>query len=116
MLIELDNVIGGGAPGLIRVLDNDGRRTTLERVSQTLEAYAIDVIVPLAEAKTRLQEAVDTTVTCGNPLMRLPGQKEQETRKSYLENGIPLTAEKIQRLRGIAADERVRIPFKLSAM
>jgi LDH2 family malate/lactate/ureidoglycolate dehydrogenase len=113
MLIELDNVIGGGAPGLIRILDSEGKRTTLERVSQTLEAYAIDIIVPLEEAKMRLKEAVDTTVKCGNSLMYLPGQKEQEIRKEYLAHGIPMTAERIDRLRGVAADKRVGISFDL---
>ncbi|UCE56344.1 MAG: Ldh family oxidoreductase, partial [Desulfobacterales bacterium] len=76
MLIELDNVIGGGTSELIRILDSEGKRTTLERVSQTLEAYAIDILVPLEEAKMRLKEAVDTTIRCGNRLMYLPGQKE----------------------------------------
>jgi len=113
MLIELDNVIGGGEQGMIRILDSEGRRTTLERVSQTLEAYAIDAMVPLEEAKTRLEEAVDTTRKCGNHLMYLPGQKEQETRKKYLAHGIPLTPERVDRLRRVAADKRVEILFDL---
>lgn len=114
MLIELDNVIGGGSPGLIRILDGEGKRTTHERVSQTLEAYAIDILVPLKEAKMRLKEAVDTTIRCGNRLMYLPGQKEQETKKAYLTHGIPMTAERIARLRSVAADKRVGISFDLS--
>ena len=113
LLIELDNVIGGGAPGLIRILDSEGQRKTLERVSQTLEAYAIDIVVPLEEAKMRLKEAVDTTLKCGNRLMYLPGQKEQETKKAYLAHGIPMTAERIARLRSVAADKRVGISFDL---
>ena len=113
MLIELDNVIGGGTPELIRILDSKGKRTTLERVSQTLEAYAIDILVPLEEAKMRLKEAVDTTIRCGNRLMYLPGQKEQETKKEYLVHGIPMTAERIARLRSIAADKRGGIVFDL---
>jgi LDH2 family malate/lactate/ureidoglycolate dehydrogenase len=114
MLIELDNVVGGGATGLIRILDGGGRRTTTERVSQTLEAYAIDILVPLKEAKMRLKEAVDTTIRCGNRLMYLPGQKEQETKKAYLTHGIPMTAERIARLRSVAADKRVGMSFDLS--
>lgn len=114
MLIELDNVVGGGTPGLIRILDGDGKRTTPERVSQTLEAYAIDFLVPLPEAKMRLKEAVDTTIRCGNRLMYLPGQKEQETRKQHLVQGIPMTAERIARLKRVAADKRVGIAFDLS--
>ena len=46
-------------------------------------------MVPLEEAKTRLGEAVDTTRKCGNHLMYLPGQKEQETRKNILLLGFP---------------------------
>jgi LDH2 family malate/lactate/ureidoglycolate dehydrogenase len=115
MLIELDNVIGGGVPGLIRILDSEGKRTTLERVSQTLEAYAIDMVVSLEETKMRLKEAVDTTLRCGNRLMYLPGQKEQKTRRAYLAHGIPMTAERIARLRSVAADKRVGISFDLEA-
>jgi len=116
MLIELDNVIGGGVPGLIRVLNGDGNMTTPERVSQTLEAYAIDIFVPLQEAKWRLKEAVETTLRCGNPMMFLPGQKEQDARKEYLAHGIPMTPERIERLRSVAENERVAIPFDLEPM
>jgi len=114
MLIELDNVVGGGLPGLIRDLDNQGNPTTTERVSQTIEAYAIDVIRPLKEAKENLRRSVETTLQCGNSLMVLPGQKEQERRKKYLAIGIPMTAERVRLLKGIAADHRVNMPFCLS--
>jgi hypothetical protein len=114
MLIELDNVVGGGNTGLIRILDGEGKRKTRERVSQTLEAYAIDILAPLDEAKMRLKEAVDTTIRCGNHLMHLPGQKEQETKKAYLNHGIPMTAERIVRLKSVAADERIGISFDLN--
>ena len=113
MLIELDNVVGGGAPGLIRVLDGQGKPTTTERVSQTLEAYAIDVILPLNEAKQNLRRSVETTLQCGNELMYLPGQKEQETRQAYLADGIPMTPERIQVLKKTAADPRINLPFSL---
>ena len=113
MLIELDNVVGGGIPDLIRVLDNQGNPTTPERVSQTIEAYAIDVISPLIEAKENLRRSVETTLQCGNRLLVLPGRKEQEQRKKYLADGIPMTAERIRLLKGMAADPRVNIPFCL---
>lgn len=113
MLIELDNVVGGGVPGLIRVLNDRGNPTTPERVSQTLEAYAIDVISPLNEAKENLRRSVETTLQCGNELMYLPGQREQETRQAYLAHGIPMTAERIQVLKKTAADPRIKIPFYL---
>jgi LDH2 family malate/lactate/ureidoglycolate dehydrogenase len=114
MLIELDNVVGGGVPGLIRVLDSQGKPTTTERVSQTLEAYAIDVICPLEEAKENLRKSVETTLQCGNRLMYLPGQKEQELRNDRLAHGIPMTAERIRTLKQTAADPRIKIPFSLS--
>ncbi len=66
---------------MIRIPDSEGKRTTLKRVSQILEAYAIYIIVPLEDAKMRLKEAVDATVKCGNTLTYLPAQKEQEIRK-----------------------------------
>jgi LDH2 family malate/lactate/ureidoglycolate dehydrogenase len=116
MLIELDNVVGGGTPDLIRILDTESKRTTTERVSQTLEAYAIDIFVPLKEAKKRLNQAVEKTISCGNRLMYLPGQKEQETKKTYLAHGIPMTAERIARLQDVAADKRVGISFDLNAI
>jgi len=111
MLIELDNVVGGGIPGLIRVLDPQGKPTTTERVSQTLEAYAIDVICPLNEAKENLRRSVETTLRCGGGLMYLPGQKEQEHRKEYLAHGIPMTAERIRLLQKTASDHGINVRF-----
>lgn len=111
MLIELDNVVGGGVPGLIRVLDSQGNPTTPEWVSQTLEAYAIDVICPLKDAKESLRRSVETTLQCGNRLMYLPGQIEQEKRKDRLARGIPMTAERVQILKKTADDPRINIPF-----
>jgi LDH2 family malate/lactate/ureidoglycolate dehydrogenase len=111
MLIELDNVVGGGVPGLIRILDSQGKPTTTERVSQTLEAYAIDVICPLEEAKENLRRSVETTLQCGNRLVFLPGQKEQQMRKERLAHGIPMTAERVRTLQQTAADPRINISF-----
>lgn len=111
MLIELDNVVGGGIAGLIRVLDHQGKPTTPERVSQTLEAYAIDVIRPLKEAKENLGKSVATTLQCGNRLMYLPGQKEQQRRQEYLAQGIPMTEESIRLLKETASDPSVKLPF-----
>jgi hypothetical protein len=113
MLIELDNVVGGGDPGLIRILDSQGNPTTSERVSQTIEAYAIDVIRPLKEAKENLRRSVETTLQCGNSLMYLPGQKEQEKRQENLAHGIPMTAERVGLLKKTASDPRIKIPFYL---
>jgi LDH2 family malate/lactate/ureidoglycolate dehydrogenase len=112
MLIELDNVIGGGVTGLVRELDGNGSPKTPERVAQTIEAYAIDVVHPLEVAKTRLRESVQTTRECGNELLYLPGQKEQETKRHYLADGIPMTPERIDTLKTIAAE--VGVPFDIA--
>lgn len=114
MLIELDNVVGGGVPGLIRVLDDHGNPTTPERVSQTMEAYAIDVISPLKEAKENLRRSVETTRQCGNSLMYLPGQKEQQQHKEHRVHGIPMTAERVRLLKATASDPRVNLSFGLA--
>ena len=102
MLVELDNVTGGSEPGLIRQLDADGKPLTPEWVSQTIEAYAIDTLFPLAEAKKRIGESVRTTRQCGNDLMFLPGEKEQLLRRKNLEEGIPLMQDQLKKLEAIA--------------
>jgi len=113
-LIELDNVIGGGTTGLIRELDKNEDPKTPERVSQTIEAYAIDVLYPLEVAKAKLGESVKMTKDCGNDLLYLPGQKEQETKKEYLARGIPMTPDRIKKLKAIASE--VGISFKPKAI
>ena len=110
-LIELDNVIGGGTTGLIRELDKNETPKTPERVSQTIEAYAIDVLYPLDVAKVKLGESVKMTKDCGNDLLYLPGQKEQETKKEYLATGIPMTQDRIKKLKDISS--KAEISFKL---
>ena len=111
MLIELDNVIGGGEPDLIRRLDANGKPETPEWVSQTIEAYAIDAKYPLPEAKKRIGESVRTTRRCGNELMFLPGEKEQIARRENLKRGIPMTADQLKKLAAVA--RRVGIAFNL---
>lgn len=113
MLIELDNVIGGGAPDLIRELNRQGQPTTLERVSQTIEAYAIDMVMPLAEAKKQLKKSIDITTACANELLFVPGHKEQLTKRRRLAQGIPLNAARIDLLKRIAAHPKVDLPFDL---
>ena len=89
--------------GLIRALNRNGSPKTPERVSQTIEAYAIDVLDPLEVAKRRLRESGTTTKDCGNQLLYLPGRKEQETKREYLASGIPMTPERIDMLKPIRA-------------
>ncbi|RJX32568.1 MAG: hypothetical protein C4525_10835 [Desulfarculus sp.] len=116
MLIELDNVLGGGVEGLIRVLTPQGRPATPELVAQTIEAYAIDALEPLAKVKRRLRESVELTAQCGNQLMFLPGQKEQEFRRECLARGLPMTPTRIEILRKVAAHPKVNLPFDLKPL
>ncbi len=116
MLIELDNVLGGGTPEVIRKLDAGGRQTTDERISQTLEAYAIDAVYPLAEAKARLARSVRATAEAGNKMMFLPGQKEQDSTIRRREKGVPLSPARVGLLKSCARHPAVDIPFSLEPM
>lgn len=111
MLVELDNVMGGGEAGLIRVLDAIGTPQTPERVAQTIEAYAIDMVYPLSEVKKQLGESVRTTRQCGNRFMFLPGEKEQLSRIKLLKEGIPVTVDQLKALRAFA--EKAGVEFNL---
>ena len=112
MLIELDNVMGGGEPGLIRRLDANGKPETPEWVSQIMEAYALDVIYPLPEVKKRIGESVRTTRRCGNDLMFLPGEREQISRRENLAKGIPMNSDQIKKLEAIAVKTGVAFNLK----
>ena len=113
LLIELDNVLGGGVPGLIRELSPQGLPLTPEWISQTIEAYAIDGVYPQEEAMERLRHSVEVTLECGNELVLLPGQKEHEHKKECLEKGVPLTPDLVAALKRAAARPEVDIPFDL---
>ena len=113
LLIELDNVLGGGVPGLIRELSPQGLPLTPEWVSQTIEAYAIDGVYPLEEALARLKHSVEVTLEHGNKLVLLPGQKEQDHKKECLQKGVPLTQDLVTVLKRAAARPEVDIPFDL---
>ena len=111
MLTELENVMGGGIPGLIRMHDDKGNPTIPERVSQTIEAYPIDLVMPLDEAKAKIRESIDTTLKCSNDLVYLPGQKEQEKRRFRLEKGVPYRPDQINYLTEVG--DQVGVPFKV---
>lgn len=116
MLIELDNVLGGGVEGFIRQLTPQGQPGTPELVAQTIEAYAIDVLEPLEQVKRRLKQSVDLTRQCGNKLFFLPGQKEQELRQECLAQGVPMTPTRIEILRKVADHPKVKLPFDLKPL
>ena len=113
LLIELDNVLGGGAPGLIRELSPEGLPTTPEYISQTIEAYAIDGVYPQQEALARLKRSVEVTLEHGNELVLLPGQKELDHKRECLEKGVPYTPDLVAALKRAAARPEVDLPFDL---
>jgi len=79
------------------------------RFSQRIETHSMEIIMPLAEAKRKVKEVADRILQRYN-LMYLPGRREQETKKDYLVNGIPMTSERINCLGEIG--EKIGIPFK----
>lgn len=94
MLIESDNIVGGGNPNPIP----SGNQTPAGRVSQTVEAYCIDSLKPINEIKRDLRIAVEHAIDKGNGHMKLPGQKEHEYTSDRLVNGIPFSPEQVDKL------------------
>jgi len=72
ILIELDNVIGGGSLERIPSM----RETPMCRVSQTFEAWRIDFLFSEEEALRRVGEAIKDIRSHGGSDMLLPGERE----------------------------------------
>jgi LDH2 family malate/lactate/ureidoglycolate dehydrogenase len=85
ILIELDNVIGGGSLERIPSM----RETPMCRVSQTFEAWRIDFLFPEEEALRRVREAVMDIRSYGGPDMLLPGEREARRKADAEKRGIP---------------------------
>jgi len=104
-LIEADNIVGGGNPLPIP----SGDQTAFGRVSQTVEAYALDGFKPLDEVKNDITRAVYSKCDLSGKGMKLPGQKEHDAALERRENGIPFTEEQYDKL--VKIGEEVGIPF-----
>ncbi len=85
ILIELDNVIGGGSLERIPSM----RETPVCRVSHTFEAWGIDVLFSEEEAQRRVTKAVEDIRSHGGPGMLLPGEREARRKADSERRGIP---------------------------
>jgi LDH2 family malate/lactate/ureidoglycolate dehydrogenase len=93
-LIELDNVIGGGASSCIDPLVNDERR----RIRQAFEAWRIDTLFPQEQALHFISKTVADIKHKQGKGMFLPGEKEAKRREASIRKGISYTAGQIERL------------------
>ena len=88
VLVDLDGVIGGGATERIPTL----RVQDDARITQTIEAWRLDALYSIEDAKNRLAEAVRDIKSCGGPEMLLPGERETRKKADAEKNGIPYEA------------------------
>ncbi|PLX89605.1 MAG: hypothetical protein C0619_10945 [Desulfuromonas sp.] len=98
ILIELDNVLGGGSLERIPSM----RETPVCRVSQVFEAWRIDFLFPESEARQRLEKAVADIRTHGDSNMLLPGEREARRRRDAEKRGIPYETSQWETIRSIA--------------
>jgi len=106
LLVEMDNIIGGGNPNPIP----SGDQTPAGRVSQTVEAYCIDSLRPLEQVKKDLKYAVEVTIVAGGSCMKLPGQKEHEHTSERIVKGIPYSVEQIDKL--VEIEKKAGVTFE----
>ncbi len=85
ILIELDNVLGGGSLERIPSM----RETPVCRVSHVFEAWRIDFLFPEEEARRRVEAAVRDIRAHGGPGMLLPGEREARRKADAEKRGIP---------------------------
>lgn len=103
--VELHNIIGGAKPGYLPT----GSRTADGRVGHTFEAYKIDSLFSREETLSRLTEDIEDIKGYGGPNMLLPGQKEAECKKEFLEKGILYTEAQVRKLQKMG--ETAGVPF-----
>jgi LDH2 family malate/lactate/ureidoglycolate dehydrogenase len=94
ILIELDNVLGGGASSSIEPLLEDAKR----RVRQTFEAWRIDTLFEHKEVLVHISKTISDMKSHQGKDMLLPGEKESIQRERSLQNGIPYADVQIARL------------------
>ncbi len=85
MLVDLDNVIGGGSVKRIPTM----RETPLSRVSQTFEAWRIDQFYEQEESLEKLISSIRDIKKSGGREMLLPGEREAIAKLDAEKNGIP---------------------------
>jgi len=104
ILIELDNVIGGGSLERIPSM----RENPVCRVSQVFEAWRIDFLYPQEEARKRLGDAIADIRAHGGDEMLLPGEREARRKADAEKRGIPYEKSQWETLRSLS--EQTGIP------
>ncbi len=94
ILIELDNVVGGGFSAYIDPTVHDKGRW----IRQSFEAWRIDSLFPRHRALEEIARTVEDIKSRGNSEMLLPGEKELKQREESLREGIAYDAVQIERL------------------
>ncbi len=106
ILVELDNVIGGGPLERVRSM----RETPTSRVAQTFEAWRIDFLFPEDESRRRLAEAVKDIRQHGGPDMLLPGERETRRKADAEKHGIPYEPSQWETLHRLSKETGVTAP------
>lgn len=106
LLIELDNVIGGGSLERIRSM----RETPMCRVSHTFEAWRIDFLFSAEEARERLAKAIQDIRSHGGPEMLLPGEREARRKADAEKWGIPYENSQWETLHRLAEQSGISPP------
>jgi LDH2 family malate/lactate/ureidoglycolate dehydrogenase len=94
MLVELDNVLGGGASTSIDPLAEDAKR----RIRQTFEAWRIDTLFEQKDVLAHISKTISDMRSDQGKEMLLPGEKESIQREKSIQNGIPFSDVQIARL------------------
>jgi LDH2 family malate/lactate/ureidoglycolate dehydrogenase len=100
MLIELDNVIGGGFSTYIDPTVHDRGRW----IRQSFEAWRIDTLLPREAALAEIARTVEDIRAHGDPEMLLPGEQELRHRERSLREGIAYQAVQIERLNALGKE------------
>jgi LDH2 family malate/lactate/ureidoglycolate dehydrogenase len=94
MLIELDNVIGGGQSEFVSSVEFDEKRW----IRQSFEAWRIDTLFSSEEALQHISSTVKNIREEQGKKMLLPGEKEVRQREISLREGILYSPKQIARL------------------
>ena len=106
ILIDLDNVIGGGSTARVKTMREEPR----SRIAQTFEAWRIDVLFSEEEALRRLAHAVQDIRNHGGDKMLLPGEREARKKSDGEANGIPYEESQWETLRSLSEATGVAVP------
>lgn len=106
ILVDLDNVIGGGSTERVKTMREDPH----SRIAQTFEAWRIDVLFPEEEALGRLAHAVQDIRKHGGKDMLLPGEREARKKADAEANGIPYEESQWETLRSLGEAAGVSPP------